>query len=60
MMSSLVFGEPGTSQLVSLKPPPTKRYKMGVVSISANDIETELDALFRKLLLYPVTLKPSK
>ena len=60
MTTSLVIGEPGSSQLISVKPPPAKRYKLGVVSISANDIATELKALREDLMLHPVILKPSK
>ena len=58
MMSHLAFREPGTSQLVSTSPP-TKKLKMGLVSISVNDIETQLNALDH-LAVHPVTLKPSK
>ena len=58
MMASLVIGEPGSSQLISIRP--AKRMKLGVVSISANDIATQLKALDEQLILHPVTLKPSK
>ena len=56
--SHLVIGEPGTSQLLSLSPP-IKKFKMGLVSISATDIEKQLNAL-KSLQVHPVTLKPSK
>ena len=59
MMSRPVIGEPGTSQLVSTSLPPIKKFKMGFVSISAKDIETQLNAL-DNLQVHPVTLKPSK